>query len=89
MDPHLLTDLCQLARLDLTEEERAGFLSKFESLLHFVETVQAHAETGDGAPLTLIDELVPRRDVPQPFEWPAGWNHEYRVPKVIDFEGAG
>jgi Asp-tRNA(Asn)/Glu-tRNA(Gln) amidotransferase C subunit len=85
MDAALLDQLCALARIELSPEERDDFRAKFESLLGFVEVVQSYAGSDDQAPLAMLDQLEPRRDVAVQFEWPAGTFHYYRVPQVIAF----
>jgi len=89
MQDALLDQLCGLARIELTADERGDFKAKFEGLLAFVEQVQTYAarETGDPSapPLVFVDQLVPRKDVAERFEWPAGTRHDYRVPQVIAF----
>jgi Asp-tRNA(Asn)/Glu-tRNA(Gln) amidotransferase C subunit len=99
MEDTLLDQLCGLARLELAADERGDFKAKFERLLGFVEQVQTYGgagiparqdpQAGMPAPpsesLAMHDELELRRDVPQPFEWPAGFVHNYRVPQVIAF----
>jgi Asp-tRNA(Asn)/Glu-tRNA(Gln) amidotransferase C subunit len=87
MEAELLENLCGLARLRLDEAEKTAFAAKFGRLLEFVEHVQG-AEFDD-PPVTDSQVLELRRDIELDFEWPAGWKHDYRVPKVIDFEGEG
>jgi Asp-tRNA(Asn)/Glu-tRNA(Gln) amidotransferase C subunit len=89
MEDALLDQLCSLARLELSADERGDFKAKFERLLGFVEQVQSY-ESDSGAEagatgLAMHDELTPRRDVPVQFEWPASTVHDYRVPQVIAF----
>ncbi len=89
MDRDHLLHLCALARLDLAESEREAFEAKFNSMLNFTQKVLAYEPQSGGEPLTLIEKLELRRDVPVDFEWPAGCQHDYRVPMVIDFEAGG
>ena len=81
--------LCELARLELEAEELVEFERKFSSMLHFVEQVQAYEPQTEGAPLALIDRLDLRNDDVQRFDWAQDTRHDYRVPKIIDFEGGG
>lgn len=87
MEAGVLVNLCGLARLRLDDAEKEAFAAKFERLLGFVEHVQT-AELDD---VSVTDSTVLdlRRDITQDFNWPAGSQHDYRVPKVIDFEGEG
>ncbi|HEX6362577.1 MAG TPA: hypothetical protein VFZ93_06470 [Albitalea sp.] len=87
MDDALLDQLCALARIELSAAERDDFRAKFERLLDFVEVVQTYAASDDQLPLSMLEQLEPRRDTPQQFEWPAGTVHDYRVPQVIAFGG--
>lgn len=95
MDPRALQELCDLARLDLSGDERETFSAKFDRLLGFVDAVQAHAARAEGDAgseahrgVAEMPALELRADVPSTFEWPDGYLHEYKVPKVIDFEAA-
>ena len=86
MEARTLEELCALARLDLTDQERSDFLLKFEGLLAFVDAVQRYASSPATHDLALVEELDLRRDIVAPFEWPVGTSHNYRVPQIIDFE---
>lgn len=83
MDREQLIHLCTLARLKLTEGEIEAFETKFNSMLNFTQTVLSYEPQSGGPPLTLIDSLEPRRDLPGDCEWPAGTVHDYRVPRII------
>jgi aspartyl/glutamyl-tRNA(Asn/Gln) amidotransferase C subunit len=87
MEAELLENLCGLARLRLDAAEKEAFAAKFERLLGFVELVQA-TELKD-VPVVDAAVLELRRDIEQDFSWSTGWKRDYRVPKVIDFEGEG
>jgi Asp-tRNA(Asn)/Glu-tRNA(Gln) amidotransferase C subunit len=89
MDRALLGTLCELSRLRLDAAEADAFAQKFEGLLHFVERVQSYEPQSSAPPLTAGSHVELRKDVEAPFPWPAGTVHDYRVPKVIDFEGEG
>jgi aspartyl/glutamyl-tRNA(Asn/Gln) amidotransferase C subunit len=89
VEAELLENLCALARLRLDAEEKEAFASKFERLLGFVEQVQATSVPGDAGEAHDTPILDLRRDIETDFGWPASWRHDYRVPKVIDFEGEG
>ena len=85
MQDTLLDQLCALARIELSPGERDDFKAKFEGLLAFVEQVQSYQSSDPSGSLAMHDTLVPRRDIPVDFEWPAGTVHDYRVPQVIAF----
>jgi Asp-tRNA(Asn)/Glu-tRNA(Gln) amidotransferase C subunit len=87
MDRRAFEKLCELARLELSADELAEFEHKFRRLLDFVEQLRAYTPRTEGPPLTLADRVELRRDMPQPFDWPEDFVHDYRVPKIIDFEG--
>jgi len=87
MDRRTFDHLCELARLQLSDEEIVEFERKFKSLLRFVEKTQAYEPQADGAPLVMSQRVELRRDTPETFTWPEGQVHDYRVPKIIDFEG--
>jgi len=89
MDRKAFEHLCNLARLELSADETAEFEHKFERLLEFVDQCQQYEPASREAPLTLKDNVELRKDHSQGFEWPEGTAHEYRVPKIIDFEGEG
>ena len=89
MDRQLFSHLCELARLELSEQEAGEFEHKFARLLGFVEQVQAYTPQTEGPPLTLKERVDLRPDTAAGFDWPEGTPHDYRVPQIIDFEGGG
>jgi Asp-tRNA(Asn)/Glu-tRNA(Gln) amidotransferase C subunit len=89
MERDAFNHLCGLARLTLGAGEFAEFEGKFARLLGFVEQVQGYTPQTSGPPLTLIDRVELRRDMPLSYDWPENTAHSYRVPAVIDFEGGG
>jgi len=78
-----------LARLQLSPDELVEFERKFARLLEFVEKTQEYQPQSEGPPLTLLPHVDLRRDHSSPFDWPAEAAHDYRVPRIIDFEGGG
>jgi Asp-tRNA(Asn)/Glu-tRNA(Gln) amidotransferase C subunit len=89
VDRALLGTLCELSRLRLDAAEADAFAEKFSGLLHFVERVQTYQPQSDAPPLTAGEHVELRQDSRRDWPWPAGTKHDYRVPKVIDFEGEG
>lgn len=89
MDRNTFARMCKLARIELTEQERESFEPKFEKLLGFVEIIQQYEPISSGQPMTLVESLSLRPDIPRHFEWPEGQKQQYQVPKVIDFDGEG
>jgi Asp-tRNA(Asn)/Glu-tRNA(Gln) amidotransferase C subunit len=89
MDRRQLDHLCTLARLHLADDEIAEFERKFTRLLVFVEAIQAYQPQTEGAPLTLKESVGLRLDTKRGFSWPEGTAHDYKVPRIIDFEGGG
>lgn len=89
MDRQTFEHLCTLARLQMSDTEIAEFERKFKSMLQFVEQTQAYTPESDAPPLVLKTMVELRRDTIRTFEWPDGTVHDYRVPKIIDFEGGG
>lgn len=73
----------------MSDEEVADFERKFRSMLKFVEQAQGYTPQSDEPPLTMKDKVDLRRDTVSGFKWPDGQVHDYRVPKIIDFEGGG
>jgi Asp-tRNA(Asn)/Glu-tRNA(Gln) amidotransferase C subunit len=81
--------LCWLARLELEPGETSEFAAKFDKLLGFVDDIKGFAAEGDDEPLVLGSQLAFRSDTRRQFEWPEGFEHDYSVPQIIDFdEGA-
>lgn len=89
MERDTLEALCGLARLRLDTAETEAFQQKFEGLLNFVERIREYEAQSEEPPLTTGSRLEPRPDAPQRFAWPQGTQHEFRVPKIINFEGEG
>lgn len=89
VDKASLDDLCELARLRLDAGETEAFVQKFEGLLAFVEAIREYEPVSGEPPLTSGERLLPRKDNPQDFAWPRGTRHDYRVPRIINFEGEG
>jgi Asp-tRNA(Asn)/Glu-tRNA(Gln) amidotransferase C subunit len=85
----LLGTLCELSRLRLDADETEAFAEKFAGLLHFVDRVQSYEPQSAAPPATAGERLELRGDVERDCAWPRGTIHDYRVPKVIDFEGEG
>jgi len=85
MEHQLFEHLCELARLELREDEREEFERKFERLVGFVEHIQAYSPQTGQPPLTLVEKVELRRDTVSRFEWPGEVDHEYHVPQIIDF----
>jgi len=68
----LLDHLCQLARLELSPEERAEFSRKFARLLAFVEQIRELGLQSGELPLqTAKDRLEPAADEPRRYRAPA------------------
>jgi Asp-tRNA(Asn)/Glu-tRNA(Gln) amidotransferase C subunit len=87
VDRELLDNLCGLARLRLDPPEVAAFAEKFGRLLEFVQRTQSYEPLSTGPPHTSSESLVARKDVEVDFTWPRPASHDYRVPRIIDFEG--
>ena len=85
----LLDNLCGLARLRLAADEADAFADKFGRLLEFVERTQAYQPASAEPPHTSAEAVELRKDVELDFAWPEAVRHDYRVPKIIDFEGEG
>ena len=89
MDRNIFDRMCKLARIELTEQEQANFEPKFEKLLGFVDVIQKYEPSGKTQPMTLVESLILRPDLPRAFEWPEGQKQHFQVPQIIDFEGEG
>lgn len=89
MDRRSFEHLCELARLELEEGEVAEFERKFKRLLGFVEQVQQYVPIAEDPLLVFGDKVELRRDRAVPYDWPEGTRHDYRAPRIIDFEGGG
>jgi|GEM_PF-1910590 len=88
MEDELLVHLCELARLRLTEAERASFAAKFAQVLAFVEEIKALQLDVEGVPPPVMKERqeaaedAARESEPSP-ELPC----DYRVGAIGDLEG--
>lgn len=89
MDRRQLDHLCTLARLQLADDEISEFERKFTRLMGFVEAIKAYQPQTKGEPLALKESVDLRLDNKQGFNWPKGSAHDYKVPRIIDFEGGG
>ena len=87
MDRRTFDHLCDLARLQLSDDEFVEFERKFQKLLGFVDKVQSYEPQSEGPPLVMKQKVDLRRDTPETMPWPEGTAHDYRVPQIIDFEG--
>ncbi|MCH7473002.1 hypothetical protein IIA79_08645 [bacterium] len=87
MKRHEFEHLCQLTRLELGEDEFAEFERKFSRLLGFVEMVQEYEADSSEAPLALVEKVELREDRAVRCDWPEEFAHDYRVPRIIAFDG--
>lgn len=93
VDKAAVKQLCTLARIDLSASEEEEFATKFNSLLSFVEQLLAYnspdapSEAEKAERASAEHQLELRLDKPSPFVWPEGSEHNYRVRRVINFEG--
>ena len=86
----LLRHLCQLARLELTEGEKAEFARKFEKVLAFVDEIKASRTDERGVPLMVSKpKQQPAEDEPRDCELPEGFPRHYGVGRIGDLEDNG
>ncbi len=96
IDPQQVQRLAKLARLDLSDDERARYAGQLDTILRYVEQL-AQVDTSDcdplAHPLPLTDVL--RGDVPAPgldqqdalANAPARHQGFFKVPTVLDQTG--
>jgi aspartyl-tRNA(Asn)/glutamyl-tRNA(Gln) amidotransferase subunit C len=67
VDEKLVKEIASLARLDLTEEETAMFVSQFKDILDYVSILnEVDTENIPPAYLSSSNQNVPREDVVEP-----------------------
>jgi len=67
VDEKLVKEIASLARLDLTEEETAMFVSQFKDILDYVSILnEVDTENVPPAYLSSSNQNVPREDVVEP-----------------------
>ena len=67
VDEKLVKEIASLARLDLTEEETAMFISQFKDILDYVSILnEVDTENVPPAYLSSSNQNVPREDVVEP-----------------------
>lgn len=86
MDRKTFEHVCALARIRLDDDDFRDFERKFHQLLEFVDQIHSHESASGTTPLTLHESVTPRRDNSRIFDW-EDTEHNYNVPKIIDFEG--
>lgn len=92
MKEELLRHLCELARLELTETERAGFAAKFAQVLAFVDEIKALRLEAEEVPaLVMKERQETAEDTVNETEMAADSPVEFRVGAIGDLvedEGA-
>lgn len=91
MDSQQIKKLADLARLEVSEEEMAGFAKDIGNILGFIDQIQK-VDLGDAGETALQEVNVFRDDVVAPIEpvydlveaAPAHKDHFVMVPKVIE-----
>jgi len=87
MEDELLDHLCELARLKLSEAERAGFAAKFTQVLAFVDEIKALGlDAGSIEPLVMKERQETAEDAVCEAEPPAELPRDYRVGPIGDLE---
>jgi len=85
----LLDHLCELARLELTEAERASFAAKFAQVLDFVGRIQAlNLDAKEVPPFVMKERQEPAGDTVEGCELAADFPRDYRVGVIGDLEEA-